>query len=314
MAGPSLPAALRVLAESQSGVVSRHVLRLHGVTRNGVHHQVIAQRWQTYGPHAVLLQNAAPSRRQQEWIAVTNCGRQGGMLAGPTAAALLGLQGYESREIHLLIPDSARIALESGVVAHRTRRPLDDAAHPTRQPAMTRLERSLLDAACWTAHDRDACALLAAAVQQRLTTAGRLQAEVAAAPVFRRRRLFRLVLDDIDGGAHSLAELDFARLCRRCDLPAPLRQAVRTDSRGRRRFLDVELPFRSGRGTFAVEIDGALHLLPRTYWDDMARSNEITIAGTPVLRFPTLALRLEPDAVMAQVRRMYESLPGRRTA
>lgn len=123
----------------------------------------------------------------------------------------------------------------------------------------------------------------------------------------RDRRLLLLTLDDIGGGSESLAELDFVRLCRPAGVPAPLRQSVRQDNSGRRRYLDAEFPFRSGRGSFAVEIDGALHLQPRTYWEDMARSNDVTITGIPVLRFPALALRLEPQAVVRQVRRMYES-------
>ena len=51
------------------------------------------------------------------------------------------------------------------------------------------------------------------------------------------------------------------------------------------------------------EIDGAVHLLVRTYWDDMDRDNEQRLAGRLVLRFPSVAVRLNPDRVLDQIRR-----------
>ncbi len=167
----------------------------------------------------------------------------------------------------------------------------------------------MLDTGAWGANLRETFAPLAAAVQQGLTTGDRLLAELGKRPRQPDRRLLSLTLHDIGGGAHSLAELDFTALCRRAGLPDPLHQQVRRDPSGRRRYLDVVMRRRDG-STFAVEIDGALHLQPETYWDDMSRGNNLVISGMAVLRFPALALRMSPDAVVDQLRRMYES-PGR---
>jgi hypothetical protein len=40
------------------------------------------------------------------------------------------------------------------------------------------------------------------------------------------------------------------------------------------------------------------------WWDDMSRQNELVIAGRPVLRYPSLTIRLEPQAVIDQLRRI----------
>jgi hypothetical protein len=167
---------------------------------------------------------------------------------------------------------------------------------------MTRLERSLVDAAAWTQHPRSACGLLIAAVQQRLTQPSRLLAEVNAVGRVRHRRLLRRVLADVEGGAQALSEVDFGHLCRRFGLPAPVRQAIRVDNVGRRRYVDVEMRTRRGR-KLVVEIDGAVHLIVGNYWSDMARANELVIAGQPILRFPTVALYLNETLVADQLRR-----------
>jgi hypothetical protein len=112
------------------------------------------------------------------------------------------------------------------------------------------------------------------------------------------RKLILLVLADIDGGAHSLAEIDFARLCRRAGLPAPSRQRVRTDATGRRRYLDVAWD----QFGLVVEIDGMFHMELARWTDDSFRGNEISLDGRVLLRFPALVLRIDPERVLAQVR------------
>jgi hypothetical protein len=59
------------------------------------------------------------------------------------------------------------------------RRFIDEDVHPVAIPRRTRIGRSLVDAAIWGPSDRRACAILAAGVQQGLTTASRLCVELA---------------------------------------------------------------------------------------------------------------------------------------
>ena len=113
----------------------------------------------------------------------------------------------------------------------------------------------------------------------------------------RRHRLITQTVDDAVGGAHSLAEIDFLDLCRRHRLPEPSRQAVRYDSAGRRRYLDVLFE----EWQVQVEIDGGQHMEVRHAWSDMRRQNDLWIAGERILRFPAWAIRSDPDAVAAQL-------------
>ncbi len=116
-----------------------------------------------------------------------------------------------------------------------------------------------------------------------------------------RRRMSLLI-----PGTHSVHELDFARGCRARGLPEPVRQRKRLDSEGRRRYTDAE--FNVAGRTLVVEIDGLQHLDRAVRMDDDWRGNELVIQGTPVLRVSTLALRVEPDRVYAQLQRALQQL------
>jgi len=143
---------------------------------------------------------------------------------------------------------------------------------------------------------------LAAAVQQRLISAAELIAAVTDAPKQRHRRVLLGALSDIEQGAQALSEIDFHLLCRRHRLPAPERQTVRREPSGRKRYLDATWRRADGRLVVA-EVDGALHLAVRSWWDDQLRQNELSVAGAGVLRFPSVLVRTEPAKVADQLRR-----------
>ena len=126
----------------------------------------------------------------------------------------------------------------------------------------------MVDAAVWSRRPRTAVALLAAAVQQRLSTAARLRAELDVTGQVRHRRLLQACLIDIEGGSQALSEIDFVQLCRRAKLPPPTRQVKRRDRHGRVRYLDACWVLPDGR-VITVEVDGAIHLMVQSYWDDM---------------------------------------------
>jgi very-short-patch-repair endonuclease len=117
-------------------------------------------------------------------------------------------------------------------------------------------------------------------------------------PRMRRHRLIKETVDDVVGGAHSLAEIDFIKLCRNNRLPEPTCQVVRRDASGRRRYLDALFQ----RWRVHVEVDGGQHLEVRQAWADMRRQNDLWIAGERVLRFPSWAIRSDPASVVAQLR------------
>lgn len=119
------------------------------------------------------------------------------------------------------------------------------------------------------------------------------------------RRLLSAVLNDIEGGAQAMSEVAFLRFCRRNRLPRPVLQAVRLDRHGKRRYLDATFKRRDGR-LLRVEIDGALHLVVRTYWDDMSRGNELVIGDERLLRFPSYVVHASDPVAVDQLRRALD--------
>lgn len=300
---PRIPRSILAAAHRHDDVLSRSQLRDLGVCCHGVARAVDQARWQSLGPTAVVLHNGPLTPRQRQHVALLNAGPQAALSAW-TALEVDGLTGWGRPVIHLLVPRGLTPAWRAaGVKVHESRRFHPELhAHPARVPRRTSPARSAIDAATWSNNPRTAVGVLAAVVQQRLARPEELMAELEGAGRIRYLRLLTRAVADIAGGAQALSEIDFGRLCRRFGLPEPERQQVRRDSEGRRRYLDAAWRRPDGRRVVA-EVDGALHLLPAQYWDDMARDNDLTLDGDIVLRFPAFVFRVHPARVAAQVAR-----------
>ena len=159
--------------------------------------------------------------------------------------------------------------------------------------------RAIIDAAAWTPQPRVACALMVASVQQGVVSAAVLRQHLAVAGAVRHAEILRSIVADIEGGSDSLSEIDFVKLARKAGLPPPIRQSIRYDSAGRRRYLDVDF------GTFAVEVDGGVHLRAENYWADARRQNDLVMGGDRILRFPSYAIRVDEEEVITQLRRAH---------
>jgi hypothetical protein len=295
-------AALDALAVQQCDVLTREQLRQVGFLSKHVARRLRQGLWVEYGDHVVALHNGPLTTEQRWWVAVLSCGSPAALASESAlrAAGVTLLGGDDT--VHVVISRGGRGSDLGWVKVHESRRFTAADIHPARRPPAVRLERAAVDAAAWAATDRRACGLLLAVVQQRMTTPGRLAAALRTAGSLRRRPLLARVLLDAAGGAQALTEVDFARMCRRHGLPLPERQVVRVDRFGKRRWLDAALRGPDGRLVIA-EIDGAVHLLPMTYWDDMARGNEVAISGERLLRFPSIAIYLDEAAVADQLHR-----------
>lgn len=157
--------------------------------------QRAANRWQRVG-RAIVLQNG-PMTREHQWdIALANAGPRA-VLTAFTAAEAWGLAGWERDEVHLLVPGGARIRRIDGL-AVRVHRVGDWSAldrHPLRR--LHRIAPAFVRAAGTFRQPRPACGILAAGVQQRLTTTDALLAALHRAPRVRHRAQLRLAVHDI---------------------------------------------------------------------------------------------------------------------
>jgi len=302
------------LAFEQSGVVtSDQAVRLLG--RGAVRGLVGSGRWRSLCRGVLLTGNGRLTRDQQLWAAVLASGA-GAVLAGATAAAEAGVRGLRREPLHVLIPAARHVSATlrrlpldmPAVLVHRST--VLPASHlQLGRPTRTTIGRAVADAAGWARSDDGARTVLATACQQGRTTATENREVVTGLPKLRRRPLVLRTLDDIEGGAQALSELDFVALCRRYRLPPPDLQQRRVDAAGRVRYLDAY--WRAWR--LHVEIDGAHHMDVRHWAADLRRQNEIWIAGDRILRFPAWLLRSRPAEVAGQLRSALEAA-GWRTA
>lgn len=296
--------SLQFLADRQVGVVHREQLAGLGCSPGWVSAQLAASRWSAVGTKVILLQNAPPTRDQLMWLAVLDA-ESLVTLGSHTALELAGFAGLarEAAEIHLIVPRGAKVTPLAGVRVHESRRFAPEAIVERRGLPCTGVERSAVDAAAWQPVPRFACLMLAAVVQQRLTTADRLDDELRQVGRVRHKAHMRMALADITKGAQSLGELDLARVCRRFGLVAPDRQQVRRDSRGRLRYLDAEWRLRSGE-IVVLEVDGLHHLDAANWQADMKRERSVVVSRRWVLRATTIEVRLEPAGIVADLRAM----------
>jgi hypothetical protein len=285
-------------------VTSRGQLRAQGWTESAIRAQLDARRWQRAG-RAIIRHNGPASPDQIRRAALITAGQRS-LLTSFTGLEVAGLSGWSRDGVDVLVPRSARRhpADDLPVRLHYTDR--WSHAWATRRGVAQAPVEAVLVAASSLSSSRAACGIIAALVQQRLARADDLVSAIGTRRQLRHHRLLLASSHDIGMGAQALSEIDFFGLCRRAGLPEPIRQAVRVQPDGRRRYLDAEWRTRGGR-RLVVEVDGALHLIVRNWWDDQLRQNELVIGGDLVLRFPSPLVRGEEPLVADQLRRMISA-------
>ncbi|WP_298801233.1 hypothetical protein [uncultured Pseudokineococcus sp.] len=307
----ALPGPLAELARVQEGCLGRSQLRRHGVGPDVVRRRVGGGRWQRVGPRVVALHAGPLPAPAQRWAALLHAG-PGACLGAWTALAVHGLEGWDRDDVHVVVARGrSRGEPLAGSALHLSHRWREEDVTERGGVRLHRVERAAVDAAAWSAGERTACGLLAAVVQQRLTTPARLAAALEGVGPVRHRGALVAVLADLAGGSQAMSEVDLAALCRRHRLPPPVRQAVRVDGVGRRRYLDAEWQLADGRRVL-LEVDGVGHLDPRRWYDDLLRAAEVSRPGETVLRLPALALRLDEARVVALLRAHLDPDSGSR--
>ena len=235
------------------------------------------------------------------WVAVLDAG-PGCALGSHTALELYGFRAVakEAEQIHLIVRRGHRVTLLSGVRLHESRRLREGDVVRRGGLPCTKTARSVLDAAAWQPYPRFACLMVAAAVQQRITTPPRLETTLATIGRIRHKAYLRLAIADVAGGAEALGEIDLARLCQRFGLLPPDRQRRRRDGAARTRYLDAEWRLPSGE-IVVLEVDGAHHRDVEHWEADMKRERQVVISRRWVLRATAFEIRLEPAVIAADL-------------
>lgn len=285
----------RELFAQQYGVASRRQLYAVGLGRWDVKAELRSGRWLTRGPQSISNITGVLCERGRWWTALIEVGSRAA-LDGVTALQAAGLTGFTEPAIHISMPKSGKPRRWPGAVVHETRRRLSTdlviAGIPRVRPAVAAVR-----AALWAASDRQAALIMTMSVQQQLVTVAALDEAMAGVRRHRRRRFLLQLLVDLQGGVQSMAELDFARMCRASGLPEPDRQAVH-DFGGGWAVVDNEWT----EYDLVVEIEGAHHLHAPVTISDALRQNNLTTRRSSVLRIPVVGLRTDPARFLDQVR------------
>jgi very-short-patch-repair endonuclease len=228
----------------------------------------------------------------------------GGVGAAVSGDALLHLtkprRGAEPVAIDVAVAADSQVARRDFFRPHRCSR-LPELTHPAWLPQQIRVAPAALHAASWAASDRTAEWKVAAAVQQRLVTVPQLRAALELLPRLRRRRSIRLVLDDVEFGAHARTELDFLAFLRRNRLPLPDRLQFKVRANGVR-YLDAWWE----KQRLGVEVDGTHHMEVGSWDEDTLRANDLLVAErhdrVMLLRVTAGNMRHKEPELIAQFR------------
>jgi hypothetical protein len=225
---------LEAVATGQLGAVSRSQAQAAGLTDRQLRRRVQSGVLHQHGPHAFGLPGHVDLRHRLRAL-VLDIGEPC-WVAGPTAAALHGFDGFVLDEpLHLVLPRGRNVR-RVGVVIHTTSElpPLDREERdgfPITSPA-----RTLVDLARHVTAER-LTAAVDSAIRDRLATEDLIRRRASA---LRSKGRFGVpqLLDVLDGravtrGGHSWLEREFLRLVAAAGLPRPVTQQVLAQAGGR---------------------------------------------------------------------------------
>lgn len=299
----------RAVAARQGGLITRAQLQDAGVDRWAIRHRIESERWVERSPTVIGTTTGILVREQLMWLGVLHAGGDA-QVGDLTAAELAGLQNWHRDDVTVLVPKGTNLGEPlDGITFVQTRRPLRMFRTIRSGLPVCRVEPALLHWAAYQRSSRTADGVLAAAVQQRLTSPEQLVRWVELMRPLRWAKRFRTTLGEIAGGAQSVAEIDVRRMCRSCGLAPPRRQVRRRDADGRTRFTDCEWELPDGR-TVVLEVDGGFHMSVEGWEEDLARQRALSGPLRTVVRCTSRELRDEPERVGRDLRNLSRRRPA----
>lgn len=295
-----IPDALKALAATQDGLLTRSQCLEHRLTRRQVDRLGSpGGRGQRVLPRVYALTTGALTRRQQLRAALLYAG-ESAQIAGLTALEVRSFR-YAPTDVrvHLLVPHARRVAPHPALVVHRTTRL--PPGHHVDGLAVSPVARAVVDACRELANPRDALAVVTEALQRRLCTVEALSDELDQGAA-RGSPAARLALRDAAGGVWSAPENDLLHVLGRSSvLPAPTVNVPLTI--GGHRYVP-DACWAAAR--LIVEVDGVEHHGFGTSAEATTqRRNALTAAGWTVLSVSPWRLRHDPDGVLREIEAAY---------
>ncbi len=188
-----MDATWQALARAQQFLLARRQLPEFGIDANKVRNQCAAGRWAVRSSTVISTVTGPLTWLQRCWLGVLHAG-PGSFVGGLTVAAMHGLERWDREDVTILVGHRRVLEPLAGIRFVRTRRPLSLWRSPTTAVPACRLEPAVLLTAGYDLSRRAAQGLLAAVVQQRLTTADQLLTWLRRMTPIHRAPLFREVL------------------------------------------------------------------------------------------------------------------------
>ena len=221
VANPWAMDSLAAILNTQAGLVSMTQLWDVGMTRAQVRANLDAGRWLKRSHLVISTFTGELTREQMQWLGVLH-GGPGALIGGLSALEVHGLRSWERPVVTVLVPNYRRPKPLPGLALYRCR-PLVLAAANRRLP-LQRIEPAALWFASTEPRLRTAHGLLAAVVQQRLSTPERLTDWTERMAPMKGADEIRRVLTEFAGGAQSMAEVDVGKFCKEFGFVLPTRQ------------------------------------------------------------------------------------------
>lgn len=292
------------IATGQQGAVSRAQAHGVGLTDHQLRNRVQSGFLQQIGPNAFRLPGTDRTPEARLLGLIIDVGAPC-WAAGPTAAALYGMDGFDLGEPFHLVTPRCRQVRRAGTVIHTSQHlPERDLGERSGIPVV-KPTRTLID----LARIVDALTLTVAvdsAVRDRLTSEEALLARIARLDGKGHGRLatdrLLAVIEgaEVERGGHSYLERAFLRLVADAGLPTPSTQQVLGRAGNRLVRVDARFP-----GTnVVVELLGyRYHRTPEQLSRDAERSNELLAQGMQPFQFSYRHVTEEPDVVVSTLDR-----------
>lgn len=303
----ALPKSLTDLAHAQFGVVTRHQLLDHGVSKAAIRWNA-GRNWRVILPCTYVIVQGRASEQQRRIGALLYAG-PASALAGSTAAAVHGLKNVDERgRVHVVVPGNHATRVQGYVSIRRSL--LDDVGQVTRNGLrVSSVARACVDAAVEERSARSRAALVVEAIQRNLTTIE----EVAEWCYRIRPRDAAKVLPALETaalGVWSVPEADVLDLMdSSLVLPEVMTNPQLVDATGRRLITpDLWLD----DVAMAVMVHSQqFHANGEQFIDTIDRDAELVAAGVMVLGVTPTGVRRDPATTLQRIEAAYAAAQQR---